>query len=152
VNDPQHPLIVIGWRERVALPDWGIKSVRAKIDTGARTSAVHVDHIEDLPDGRIRFEVVTRETPERRSVWIESEVVRESSVKPSSGVAQTRPVVRTTMRIGDVEREIEVGLVPRQGMLCRMLVGRTALAGVFCVDPSHKHLIPSTKRPGKKAT
>jgi len=149
VAEPKHgtPLTTVGWRERVGLPEWGVKSVRAKIDTGARTSAVHVDHIEDLPDGRIRFEVVTREKPERRSVWVESEVIRESKVKPSSGVSQTRPVVRTVMRIGEVEREVEVGLVPRKGMICRMLVGRTALAGVFRVDPSRKHL---TKLPAKR--
>ena len=132
--------IVVGWREPVALPDWGIKRVRAKIDTGARTSAIHVDHIEDLEDGRLRFEVVVRERPERRSVWVESEVARRSRVRPSTGIRQTRPVVVTTLRLGGHDREIEVSLVTRRGMLCRMLVGRTALAGWGVVDPAATHL------------
>jgi hypothetical protein len=146
VNDPSqtptadHPLITVGWREPVALPSWGVTRIKAKLDTGARTSAVHVAHIDDLGGDRIRFQVVTREQPKRRSVWVESDVARWSSVKPSSGEPQRRPVVRTVMRLGDIEREIEVSLVCREGMLCRMLIGRTALAGVFQVDPSQIRL------------
>lgn len=133
-------LWVAGWRERVTLPGWGVARVRAKLDTGARTSAIHVAHMDRLANGRVRFEVVFRERPERRTAWVESEVVRESVVKPSSGVRQVRPVCRVLMRLGPVEREIELGLVAREGMLCRMLVGRSALAGV-CVDPSRKYVL-----------
>jgi len=132
--------IVVGWREFIDLPEWGIRSVRAKIDTGARTSAIHVAHLEDLGDGRVRFEVVARERPERRTHWVEAEVVRESVVKPSSGERQARPVVRTRIRIGDREHDAELSLVCREGMLCRMLVGRTALEGTFIVDPGRTHV------------
>lgn len=146
-------LHVVGWRERVALPDWRIRGVRAKIDTGARTSAIHVATFEHLPNGRIRFEVVTREHPERRTKWIEADIARESVVKPSSGKTQVRPVVRTTMAIGPLECEAELGLVCRQGMLCRMLVGRRAIAGLAVVDPSSRYLLspPSSKQTKRKA-
>ena len=134
------PKKVIGWREHVSFPDWGVGPVRAKIDTGARTSAIHVADIEDLGDGRIRFEVVTRERPKRRTVWVEAEPVRTATVKPSTGDKQSRPVVSTRFRLGGVEQTIELGLVCRKGMLCRMLVGRTALADRFVVDPQRKNL------------
>ncbi|MCA9292323.1 MAG: ATP-dependent zinc protease [Phycisphaerales bacterium] len=140
------PLLTAGWRERVALPDWGIKSIKAKLDTGARTSAIHVGEIEDLPDGRIRFEVVTRERPTRKSVWVEAEPHRESLVKPSSGEVQQRIVCRTRIRLGPIEREIDVSLVCRKGMLCRMLIGRMALQGV-AVDPNSTYLL--TKKPNR---
>jgi hypothetical protein len=150
----KHTLHTVGWRERVDLPEWRIRGVRAKVDTGARTSAIHVATFENLPNGRIRFEVVLRERPERHTRWIEADLVRESVVKPSNGEVQVRPVVRTTMAIGPLEFEAEVGLVCRQGMLCRMLVGRRALAGLAMVDPARRYLLspPSSTNANRKAT
>ncbi|GAB4194903.1 MAG: ATP-dependent zinc protease [Phycisphaeraceae bacterium] len=145
--------ITLGWREYISLPAWGIERVRAKIDTGARTSAIHVGQIQELPNGHIRFEVVLREKPERQTVWVDAEpVVREAKVKPSSGHRQQRPVVRTTMVLGGVEREIELSLVCRKGMLCRMLIGRTALDGVFLVDPAHRYLVSRRRKRKRKKT
>lgn len=132
---------IVGWRERIDIPDWGVRRVRAKIDTGARTSAIHVDHIEEISAERVRFEVVLRESP-RRTTMVEADVVRSSSVRPSSGRAQQRPVVLVKLRIGEVEREAEVSLVSRKGMLCRMLVGRRALEGLL-VDPTRRYLLTS---------
>lgn len=144
--------VTIGWREFVALPDWGIRSVRAKIDTGARTSAIHTGAIETLDDGRIRFEVIVRERPVRKTVWVTAEPVRESVVKPSTGEKQQRIVCRTRMRLGPVEREIELSLVPRDGMLCRMLLGRKGLDGRFIVDPSRKYLVSGRSAKSRKNT
>ena len=154
------PLITIGWREKVALPAWGVSGIRAKIDTGARTSAIHVGSMNELPDGRLRFEVVVREKPARVAVWVEATPVREARVKPSSGQSQQRPVFRTLLRVGDTEHEIELSLVSRKGMLCRMLIGRTALRGVFAVDPSRSYLLTdritgatkARRLPGSKGT
>ncbi|NNF44794.1 MAG: ATP-dependent zinc protease, partial [Phycisphaerales bacterium] len=123
---PNHELTMIGWRERVDLPDWGVRRIRAKIDTGARTSAIDVAQIETLADDRVRFEVVVRDRPRRVTKWIEADTARQSVVKPSSGERQQRVVCRTTMGIAGIEHEIELSLVCRQGMLCRMLIGRTA--------------------------
>jgi len=138
--------VIIGWREYVALPEWGIRRLRAKIDTGARTSAIHVAEIQEIAEGRIRFEVVARERPTRRSVWVEAETARESTVKPSSGDRQQRSVVRTRMVLGGVTADIEISLVCRKEMLCRMLVGRRALEGLFVVDPSRKYVVSEPPR------
>jgi hypothetical protein len=131
---------LIGWRERVDLPQWGLHGVRAKIDTGARTSAIDVAQIEELDDGRIRFEVVGKTIPTRKTKWVEARPVRTSTVKPSHGEPQTRHVCLTTLRIGAHTHEIEISLVCRRNMLCRMLIGRTALAGHFLVDASSMYL------------
>ena len=150
---PQPPQpTTIGWRERVALPDWGIKRIRAKIDTGARTSAIHCAEIQELPDGKVRFEVVIREHPKRRTKWVEADLARESTVKPSTGESQTRLVCRTRMVIGPAEHEIEIGLVCRQGMLCRMLLGRTAIPPGFLIDASRKYLLNPPTTPIAKGT
>lgn len=81
----QAPPITIGWREYIALPDWGIKCLRVKVDSGARTSAIHVASVEEHDDGTARFEVVLREKPTHQSIWVEAPLVREAVVKPSSG-------------------------------------------------------------------
>lgn len=136
-------LLVAGWRERVDLPEWGLRRVRAKLDTGARTSAIDVATIEHLDNGKIRFEVVGRNEPVRTTKWVEATPVRTTIIKPSSGEAQERIVCRTLARIGPFEREIEISLVCRRGMLCRMLVGRTALEGMMLVDSGSKYRLTS---------
>lgn len=137
-----------GWREVVALPAWGIPRLRAKLDTGARTSAIHVGELELLDDDHVRFEVVVRERPTHKGVWVEAPIVRQSVVKPSSGQRQERIVCRTPLRLGAVEREIELSLVCRKGMLCRILIGRRALADAFVVDPAATYLVST--RPKRK--
>ncbi|MCA9277830.1 MAG: ATP-dependent zinc protease [Phycisphaeraceae bacterium] len=137
------PTLILGWRERVDIPAWHIRGIRAKIDTGARTSAIDVAQIEELEDGRIRFEVVARTSPTRRTRWIEATPVRQTIVKSSNGESQTRHVCLVHVRIGPFERDIEVSLVCRQGMLCRMLIGRTAMEGMALVDPSQTFLVTS---------
>ena len=137
----KEPTTIIGWREHIVLPDWGIKRIRAKIDTGARTSAIHCARIEKLSAGRVRFEVVIRERPKRQTIWVEADVVRESVVKPSTGEPQTRLVCKTRMRLGSAEHDIEIALVCREGMLCRMLLGRRGVPPGFTVDPRAKYLL-----------
>lgn len=145
-SGPNREPVVVGWRERIDLPRWGIRNLKAKIDTGARTSALHVRAIEPLENDRIRFEVVVREprpgepASTRLTRWIEADLVREALVKPSSGKVDARPVVETTLRLGRQSRRIELTLVCRKGMLCRMLVGRTALAGRNHVDPDLRYV------------
>lgn len=137
---------IIGWREFVALPDWGIDRVRVKTDTGARTSAIHVADYQELEDGTARFDVVISERPKRRTIHVRAPLVREAVVKPSSGKRQHRPVVKTTLRLGGVQKQIEITLVCRKGMLCRMLLGRTALEDDFVVDASKKYLVSDKRR------
>lgn len=142
-----HPLIHTGWRERVALPEWGLHRIRAKVDTGARTSAIDVARFEMLDDEHVRFEIVYRDRPVRKTKWIEAKCVRTSRVKPSNGQLQERIVCVTKLRMGDQLFDAEISLVCRKGMLCRMLIGRSALEGRFLVDPGHKYLLPAEQAP-----
>jgi len=141
--------VVIGRREVVSLPDWGVR-LRAKVDTGARTSALDVDDVEPVAGGRVRFSVVLRRDRTRR-VWAEARISRVGRVRPSSGESRRRYFVTTRMRLGEVEKTVEVSLVPRRGMLCRMLLGRSGLAGDFLVDPDSAYrqgrLTRKPKRP-----
>jgi hypothetical protein len=146
---------IIGWREPVALPAWGIKALKTKVDTGARTSALHVSRIEPLPEGRVRFDVVVsaRLVDGRRlmrRVAVEDRVVRTAVVRSSTGRRQQRLVVRTPARIGPLEREIELTLVCRRRMRCRLLLGRSALEG-FIVDPSRRRVLTPGRRARKGA-
>jgi hypothetical protein len=142
---PTAPKITVGWRESIALPDWGIGKLRAKIDTGARTSAIDVDEIEELGHGRIRFDVVLSNKHRRRRKWITARVVRTTRVKSSNGERENRYVVETTLRLGGFERPVEFTLVRRENMLCRMLIGRTALARHYLVDVSKTYLTKDPK-------
>lgn len=140
--------LVLGWREFIDLPEWGVTRLRAKIDTGARTSAIHVEDLEELPDGRVRFDVIVSEKP-LKTVTVEAEPVRRTTVKPSSGQRQKRLVFRTTMVVGPLEREIELSLVSRESMLNRMLVGRKALPPHVLVNPNRTYRV-SRKRTSRK--
>ncbi len=138
--------VTAGWREKVDLPDWGLHRVRAKLDTGARTSAIDVAQYELIGEDRVRFEIVYRVTPKRMTKWVEAPCTRVTRVKPSSGKPQRRVICLTTIRMGQHEFEAEIGLVCRQGMLCRMLIGRSALSGRYLVDSERKYLITPKKR------
>jgi hypothetical protein len=122
--------LTVGWRELVDLPEWGVRRLPAKLDTGARTSALHVTGLVGLPGGRVAFEVVlSRRRPDRR-VRVETDVIRTARVRSSTGVMTTRPVVKARLRLGPFEREIEIGLVDRGPMIHRMLIGRSGLTGL----------------------
>ncbi len=137
----------LGWRELVSFPEWGIRNVLAKIDTGAKTSAIHAEEIDERADGMVRFRVVL-DRKSGHSIWVEAPSVRTSRVKPSSGIKQERHVVQALIRIGKHRYHIDVGLVARKEMMCRMLVGRAALSRRFVVDPSRTFL--QSGKPGLK--
>lgn len=126
--------IVLGWREYVAFPQWGIDALLTKIDTGAKTSALHVADIVDRADGVVSFDVVLSRKRPDRTVRVESPKVRTSRVRSSNGQLQNRPVVLAQISIGGITKTIEVSLVERSHMLCRMLLGRSALGTEFLVD------------------
>lgn len=138
---------VVGWKEFVSFPEWGIRNVLAKIDTGAKTSAIHAEEITELPSGAVRFRVIL-DRKSGHAVEVEAPAVRTSKVKPSTGVRQERHVVEAIIRIGKHRYKIDVSLVARKNMMCRMLVGRRALARRFVVD-SAKQFLQSGK-PGLK--
>jgi len=141
------PRTLIGWNEYVNLPDWGVKRMRAKIDTGARSSALHVENIRALPRDRIKFDVVVHRNKRDRHISVIAKVARRSRVKSSNGQFEQRYFVTTLLQMGAIEKEIEFSLVDRGEMIHRMLLGRSALAGDFIVDVSRRHVLnPKRKK------
>ena len=128
--------LVIGWNEYVELPEWRIRGLHAKMDTGARSSALHVENIRALARGRVSFDVVLHRSKRDRRVSVETRIVRRARVRSSTGHYTRRIFVETAVKIGPIERTVEMSLVDRERMIFRMLLGRTALAG-FLIDVSH---------------
>lgn len=147
-DEPRHAQVplVVGYAELVDIPDWNIRRLRAKVDTGARTSALHVENVEELPHGRVRFDVRLHRKKVDRRVTVEAPVVRRARVRASSGVAESRIFVRALVQIGPVAEEVELSLVSRERMLFRMLLGRSALARRFLVDASRSYVLSKDKR------
>lgn len=131
-------LIIIGWSELADLPDFGIRRLRVKIDTGARTSALHV---EDLIIDNEYAEFLVIPGKKRKPVPVTAPIIRRSRVKSSNGLYSERVFIETMLKIGPVEQLIEISLVNREKMLFPMLIGRTALARKFLVDPGHRRII-----------
>jgi predicted deacylase len=137
----------IGWVEQVALPRLEIKRLKAKIDTGARTSALHVMRMRtiDTAGGPNRRPILEITVPggrrgERPHV-VRATVRAFAMVRDTSGRTERRPVIETTLKIGPFERRITVTLTDRGDMLFPMLVGRTALGPGVVVDPSRRYLL-----------
>lgn len=143
--------VLIGWTEFVDLPDWGIRKLRAKVDTGARTSALHVENIEELPRGRVRFDVVLHRKKRDRRIHVKTKIVRRGRVRSSTGHQTERLFVETRLMLGPVEKRIEVSLVDREKMIHRMLLGREALGGPFLIDVDRR-MVLQRKRRKKKGT
>lgn len=138
--------LTVGWKEYLDLPALGLFRLKAKVDTGARTSTLHVDSLrvlEILPDGTERVELDLR--PDRRrpdwQVRSEARVLRRMRVVDSGGHPEVRPVIATELALGPVRKTILVTLTDRSGMLFRMILGRKALEGDFRVDVAAKYLL-----------
>lgn len=144
--------VVIGWTEFVDLPEWGIRNLRAKVDTGARTSALHVENIEELPRGFVRFDVVLHRTLRDRRIHVKARISRTGTVRSSSGHKSRRLFVETSLRLGPVEKRVEISLVDRQKMIHRMLLGRAALTGPFLIDVDRRMSLRPRRRKRKTRT
>lgn len=134
---------VIGWRELIALPDFAIKAMLAKIDTGARTSALHaVDQKIFERDGArwVGFVIPVPGRLGRRRV--EAAVLDERDIKNTSGVPERRLIIRTTLLLGRHRWHIECSLANRERMEFDLILGRTAVRrrGLL-VDPGHSFVL-----------
>jgi len=134
----------IGWREWVGFPELGIDRIKAKIDTGARTSVIHafrVRKIDDEDKPRVEFylhPVQRRRNPELHCI---AQIVDERIVKSSNGKSETRYVIITPMRLGKDTWPVELTLSDRDQMGFRVLAGRAAIRGHCIVDPGASFLL-----------
>jgi hypothetical protein len=147
----QEPLIRLGWREWVGLPALGIEHIKAKVDTGARTSALHAFEIDELADNdrpRVRFKLHPIQRDNDTVIECIADVVDRRVVSDSGGHREMRWVIATDVVIGPHSWRAEFTLTSRDDMLFRMLLGRTAIAGRATVDPARSYLVG--RKPRKK--
>lgn len=140
---------VLGWREWLALPDLGVSAIKVKLDTGARSSSLHVEAIEEFErDGVVwvRFALDSKTRSGRYARWFESPLVDRRKVTDSAGRSSLRPFIRTQVRLANEAFEIETNLTDRHGMMFPMLLGRTALAGRIIVDPACSFVLGDNSR------
>lgn len=134
---------VVGWREWVSFPDLGIDRIKAKIDTGARTSSLHAFALERFErDGvpMVRFEAHPLQRDASLTVPVEVELVDRRKVRSSTGTETLRPVIETDLELMDERWPIEITLIKRDLMGFRLLLGRQALRKRALVDPGRSFL------------
>lgn len=139
----------IGWREWLTLPELGIEWVKAKVDTGARTSALHAFEVKEYRETGIKMVRFSLHPIQKRDDVVKvcsAPVVDERVVSDSGGHREKRYVIQTPVRLGEHEWPIEITLTNRDTMLFRMLLGRTALAQRFLVQPEASFLFGQPER------
>jgi hypothetical protein len=145
-------LPVIGWREWVGLPDFGIGQIKVKVDTGARSSSLHAFDLQEFErDGQewVRFQVHPVQRKKDRTVDVEARVLEHRSVRSSSGKASMRPVIVTQVRLLGITWPVELTLASRDEMGFRMLLGREAFRRRFLVDAGKSYCGGKPKRKKK---
>ena len=152
-------MLIVGWTETVSLPKLGLTDLKAKIDTGARTSALHADRIQRFDrDGVdwVRFRV--RHDATRERIQTEHPVHDVRSIKNTSGVPQERVIIRTDLLIAGRKWRIDLSLTDRSNMRLAMIVGRTALSShnvavhTRRVNLAGREARPIARTPRRKAT
>ncbi|WP_282176836.1 ATP-dependent zinc protease family protein [Vibrio nereis] len=137
--------LIVGWREMLSLPNLGIDKIKAKIDTGARTSCLHAFKVESFHKGDtlwVRFWIHPIQHNSEVEVVCEAKVMDERTVRDSGGHEESRYVIESEVNIGGQQWPIEITLTNRENMAFRMLLGRTAMNNRIVVDPAESFLIP----------
>jgi hypothetical protein len=149
-------MLRVGWREWVGLTDLGVAGIKAKIDTGARTSVLHAFAIEPFRRKGapwVRFEVHPIQRSSAIKIKCEARVIDERAVRNSGGRVERRYIIETPLRLGDQVWAIELALANRDQMGFRMLLGRTALEGRALIEPGRSYLLGANRakpRRGRK--
>ncbi|MBF0621741.1 MAG: ATP-dependent zinc protease [Magnetococcales bacterium] len=138
----QQKKMIIGWQEWVGLPALGIESIKAKIDTGARTSSLHAFELEPFEENKVamvRFIVEPDHKSDHRKITCIAPLLDERNIRSSNGTNEKRYVVETIIKIGEQIWPIELTLSSREQMGFRMLIGRNAMRNRCLVDPNLSH-------------
>ncbi len=136
--------MTIGWREWLSLPDMGVEAIKVKVDTGARSSALHAFAVEEYEKDNetwVRFSLHPLQRDSTKTLTTESRLADRRWVRSSTGRSTLRPVIRTRLRLGEHTWGAEVTLVRRDMMGFRMLLGRQAIRRRFVVDSGRSFLI-----------
>jgi hypothetical protein len=152
MNNGANGIPVIGWREWMSLPELGIEHIKVKVDTGARTSALHAFYVEPFKYQEkqwVRFRVHPQQRDSETVVECEAPVKDRRMVTDSGGHREHRYIIETTLSLGTMEWQAELTLTNRDNMKFRMLLGRTALEGKYFVNPAASYMIG--KKPGRRA-
>ena len=135
-------LPVIGWREWVGLPDLGVKHIKAKVDTGARSSSLHAFDLEEFErddEQWVSFKIYPAQRRVKRVIEAEAKILEYRSVRSSSGKASLRPVIVTDVALLGLVWQVELTLANRDQMGFRMLLGREAIRRRFLVDSGNSY-------------
>ena len=141
--------LTLGWREWVGLPELGLDAIKAKVDTGARTSTLHAFELDTFSEhgkARVRFKIHPIQKDSDTVVTCMADVVDERYVTDSGGHKEQRLIIETLLTIGCWSWPIEMTLTARDNMMFRRLLGRTALKGVARVDPSRSYTTGKKRR------
>jgi hypothetical protein len=140
----KNDLITVGWREWVYLPDLHIDKIKAKVDTGARTSCLHAFQIDPYTDNGVeKVHFLIHPIQKRDDIVDECDavVLDKRMVSDSGGHREMRYVISTRLVMGPQEWDIEMTLTSRDSMMFRMLLGRTAMENRILVDPARSYLM-----------
>ena len=141
--------LTLGWREWIGLPELGLPAIKAKVDTGARTSTLHAFELQTFSRNgqqRVKFKIHPQQKDSETVVTCVADVVDERFVTDSGGHREQRLIIITPLTIGPWSWPIEMTLTARDNMMFRMLLGRTAMKGVAVVDPSRSYVIGKKPR------
>jgi len=144
---------ILGWREWVSLPELGIDLIKAKVDTGARTSSLHafsVDEFRQHGKRWVRFGIHPFQKRVDVEIFCEALVRDQRQVTDSGGHSELRYVIETELKLGSMSWPVEITLTNRDSMGFRMLLGRTALRNLYLVDPGASYLASLAHKPKRK--
>ena len=136
-------LNTVGWREWLSLPELGLPRIKAKIDTGARTSCLHAFQVDPFTrdgDKWVRFGIHPHQGDLKTEVFCEAKVIDERMISDSGGHQESRYIIMTEVLLSDQRWPIEISLTNRDTMKFRMLLGRTAMENRIIVDASKSYL------------
>jgi hypothetical protein len=156
LSNQENNFLTFGWREWVMLPELNLPAIKAKVDTGARTSALHAFAVSPYMQNNIQhveFKIHPLQGDVETVVTCQAKVIDNRVVTDSGGHKENRWVIESLLSIGDHSWPIEITLTARDNMKFRMLLGRNAIKNRALVDSSKSYLVgtrPRKRKPGGK--